>query len=592
MRPLVDPIEALALQVAASPGAFAIFVGSGVSHPNVPTGQEVLERTLAQVYSVGEGHPPDDGTDLRAWWRARGGDERYSAILDQAFPSAESRREYLAAFFAGAMPTETHQELARLAKRGLVRVFVTTNFDHLLERALEDEGLAVTVVSTPEQIEHAAPRERAGAFVLKLHGDYATGRIKNTADELATLDAAIDAEFRDIARRYGLIVLGYAGLDAGVSAVLTAVPQRFGFYWVVRGDPATLGNEFRGAATVITAEGAAEFVRDLVRRIDALAAHPDGRMPLGHFREVAALLRSGDVPAVERRARTLGRRLRDVAKQTIAAAANRAIPGAGDDLASWENTLAITYRPMEPALREILAAATAAIEQDHEVGLRPFLDQLRELWETPSDVGGSSWVTEAPQLVAVVGLNVLLARCVALGRWSLFAAILQTHSRSRDDERRGSWPLLAECLHPSALADNASVAGQLIAQFLRADELNAELQIDGNEAIGSAKDASVLLGVVDRASRPNDTMRYFFYGFVGGPRREFVRRLASNPVALDLVAPAAGENAPVFRAAFRERLLGETGRMNEGRFPPLRLYGLGGDLAAISGPEPRGQTTP
>ena len=81
-------------------------------------------------------------------------------------------------FFAGATPTDTHREAARLAKRGLIRVFVTTNFDHLLERALEDDGITPVVISLAEQVEQAPPALHAlpagdGAAVA---GDGVEGR--------------------------------------------------------------------------------------------------------------------------------------------------------------------------------------------------------------------------------------------------------------------------------------------------------------------------------------------------------------------------------------------------------------------------------
>lgn len=347
MRPLIDPAASLALHLASAPGAFAVLVGSGASAPAVPTGQELLRQTIARVYAATEQQQPPGDLDLLGWWRGRYGEPTYSSILDAAFPAPDARRDYLATFFERAEPTDNHRELARLAKRGLVRVFITTNFDHLLERALQEEGITATVISLPGQLPNALPREHGAAYILKVHGDYRTGAIRNTPNELAQLDPDIAAEFREIVRRYGLIVLGYAGADPGVMEILRASTFRSGLYWVVRGGGAGPA-ELQDRVSIIVAEDGPSFVRDLLRRIDALAAQPEGRLPEGEYREVTAMLRDRDQAAVERRARALGRRLREVtaAMQAETVPHPERIPGGISDpgkLASWEPLLAQTF---------------------------------------------------------------------------------------------------------------------------------------------------------------------------------------------------------------------------------------------------------
>jgi hypothetical protein len=64
----------------------------------------------------------------------------YSDLLELIAPDPATRRDYLAKHFEGVEPGQTHEFLADLAARGLVTVFVTTNFDRLLERALQARG--------------------------------------------------------------------------------------------------------------------------------------------------------------------------------------------------------------------------------------------------------------------------------------------------------------------------------------------------------------------------------------------------------------------------------------------------------------------
>jgi hypothetical protein len=62
-------------------------------------------------------------------------------VLELVAPSQEDRRSYLASLFEGREPGETRRRLAALVKEGLVSVFVTTNFDRLLEQALLEVGV-------------------------------------------------------------------------------------------------------------------------------------------------------------------------------------------------------------------------------------------------------------------------------------------------------------------------------------------------------------------------------------------------------------------------------------------------------------------
>lgn len=284
-QPLIDPAAALAVLVSAAPRTYAFFLGSAVSSPTIPTGQEVRRDTLALIYKAQTKQTPDAGADLDSWWRSRAGAQAtYSSMLESVFPTTEERRRYLAGFFEGKQPNPTHKEFARMAKRGLIDVFVTTNFDRLLEKALEEEGLSVVAVSFGEQVKAAPPREHAEVYVLKLHGDYGSGRIRNTDRELEKLDPEMETEFGLVLERYGLVVLGYAGEDAAVVRLLRGRGTRYGLYWVVRGSPSKAQSELVSSigGQFIHADQIEPFLEDVQHRIAALATQPDGRLPGQH----------------------------------------------------------------------------------------------------------------------------------------------------------------------------------------------------------------------------------------------------------------------------------------------------------------------
>lgn len=63
------------------------------------------------------------------------------------------------------LPTVAHRAIASLVARGYVRVILTTNFDRLLELALEAEGVVPTVIATPDAVEGALPAAHACSVI-------------------------------------------------------------------------------------------------------------------------------------------------------------------------------------------------------------------------------------------------------------------------------------------------------------------------------------------------------------------------------------------------------------------------------------------
>ncbi len=295
----LDPIVSLSVGIAEAPGSYAFFLGSGVSRDaGVPTGGEVFWLAVGDLYRVDtstEATPSQGG--LADWLSETGrGELGYSDVLELIAPDAAIRREYLAKHFEGVEPGSTHERLADLAERGLARVFVTTNFDRLLEIALQARGIQPIVVTSSADLDVAPGREHSECYVVKPHGDYLQQTIRNTPAELAELPAGVTAELREIFDRYGLVVLGYSGADQGIGQAMRARRSRYGAYWVSRGEPAQPAAGLVEAlnARVIRREGSAAFLADLDRRLAVFESHPSGETPASVNDEVVHLLRRSD----------------------------------------------------------------------------------------------------------------------------------------------------------------------------------------------------------------------------------------------------------------------------------------------------------
>src|SRR6185312_11405654 len=153
-----EPSIALAFALDSSPGAYALLVGSGLSRSaRIPTGWEVVVDLIEQVATLKD---EDTGGDPAAWYRqAYGSDPDYAVLLEALAAAPAERQQLLRGYFEPTeeeaeqglkVPTPAHHAIARLVAAGVIRVIVTTNFDHLLERALVEAGVTPTVIASPD----------------------------------------------------------------------------------------------------------------------------------------------------------------------------------------------------------------------------------------------------------------------------------------------------------------------------------------------------------------------------------------------------------------------------------------------------------
>lgn len=242
----MTPELSLAFSVQSSPGVYALLLGSGVSRAaRIPTGWEVV---LDLVRKVASAEGADCEPDPAAWYAAQYRTEPgYSQLLDSLAKTPTERQQILRSYFeptedereeGAKAPTKAHRAVAKLVASGYVRVILTTNFDRLMERALEDVGVAPTVISTPDQIDGAVPLAHMKCCVVKLHGDYLDTRILNTPKELAGYDPRVDRLLDRVFDEFGLIVCGWsADWDEGLrNAIERAPSRRYSTFFAARGD--------------------------------------------------------------------------------------------------------------------------------------------------------------------------------------------------------------------------------------------------------------------------------------------------------------------------------------------------------------------
>ncbi len=259
-----------------------LLLGSGVSRAaGIPTGWEVvldLIRRLAQL--KGE----DPNPDPAAWYRHTFGEEPdYSRLLDEVAKSPAERQQLLRSYFEPTeeereerlkLPTAAHRAVASLVAKGYVKVVLTTNFDRLLEKALEAEGITPTVIDTTDKLSGALPIVHSTCTVIKVHGDYLDSRIRNTPKELERYPVKMVRLLDRVFDEFGLIVCGWSAewdiaLRAGIERCST---RRFSAYWATFGEPSpaakSLIDHRRGQ--IIRISGADAFFGDLLAKVESL----------------------------------------------------------------------------------------------------------------------------------------------------------------------------------------------------------------------------------------------------------------------------------------------------------------------------------
>jgi hypothetical protein len=199
-----------------------------------------------------------------------------------------------AVIFALSLTTPAHKAIAHLVAEGYVRVIITTNFDRLLESALEAERASATVLATPDSIDGAMPLVYMNCCVLKLHGDYRDTRIMNTAEEVAAYDNRTNKLLDQILDEFGLVVCGWsAEWDAALrSAIERCSSRRFTTYWATRGALSNAATELikLRRLQVIEIGSADSFFSELSEKVESLVELARER-PLASAVDVATLKR-------------------------------------------------------------------------------------------------------------------------------------------------------------------------------------------------------------------------------------------------------------------------------------------------------------
>lgn len=281
-RVMIDPLLSLSFNLHAQRGTYALLIGSGISRSaNIPTGWEVTLDLIGKL-----AHLQRDacaGNEARWYAEKYGKDPDYSEILSAVAPTSAAQQQLLKAYFeppeeereeGKKLPTAAHKAVAQLVGSGHIRVIVTTNFDRLLEAALEVEGIPPVVIASPDAARGAPPLAHSKCTIIKVHGDYLDHRIKNSPEALSKYDKAVDRLLDQVFDEYGLIICGWSGeYDVALRKALErAKSRRYPMYWTGLSEPRGAAKDMIALHSVhfVSIAGADQFFTSVVEKVQAL----------------------------------------------------------------------------------------------------------------------------------------------------------------------------------------------------------------------------------------------------------------------------------------------------------------------------------
>jgi hypothetical protein len=277
------------------------FLGAGASRAaGIKTATDMIWEFKQQIYCSEKKRSlssiPDVGDaavrrklqlhfDAKQDWPSVDSPEEYAFYFEKTYPSPKDRRAYIDAQIARGKPSFGHFGLGLLMKHGGCHLVWTTNFDRTVEDAafkvLGGSGhLVIGDLGEPAKLNDAITEMR-WPILGKLHGDYHSSRLKNTASELQAQDADMRRALVASCKQRGLAVVGYSGRDSSImNALEEAIDSGRGFpgglFWFKRFQDApfaAVGNLLERArasgieAHVVEVETFDELISDALRFI-------------------------------------------------------------------------------------------------------------------------------------------------------------------------------------------------------------------------------------------------------------------------------------------------------------------------------------
>jgi len=268
----MNPIVKLIANALPGENKYILFAGGGVSKDaGIPTAWDLMLKTAGFLYIAGN---PDkkigSDLDLEKWFiESKYAQMEYSELMELLYPKNPDQQDFLKKYLNNYEIGESHKGIAELARRGIIRAIITTNFDHYIEKALEEKGLEIQVISTDDDLKNSEPLIQCKSVrIYKPHGNLGCGKLKNTPKDLESLSQLMEEELMRVMSEHGVLVLGYSGRDKGIQRVFEK--RNYNYYplfWVDPKRPEKTTEKIlkKNDYIYIQCTGASQFINEFLK---------------------------------------------------------------------------------------------------------------------------------------------------------------------------------------------------------------------------------------------------------------------------------------------------------------------------------------
>lgn len=218
------------LAANALPGEkkYILFAGAGVSKDaGIPTAWDLMLETAKYIYL--NAHPDQDerevtSKEIEDWFfDSEYAKMEYAEIVGGIYATPSEQQGFFEKILGKHEPGNAHRIIAEMARRGILRAIITTNFDPCLENALKETGQEVQVIANDDVLENTEPLIHCKKVrVYKPHGTLGEGVLRNTPRDLESLSPLMERELIRLLSEHGVIIIGYSGRDPGILNVLSS----------------------------------------------------------------------------------------------------------------------------------------------------------------------------------------------------------------------------------------------------------------------------------------------------------------------------------------------------------------------------------
>lgn len=420
-----DRILPLAFSLNNNPRCYVAVVGAGLSTASqIPMAGMIVDDLIAQVAAT-RGAQPDD---LWAWYEAEFGvPPTYQGLLGALGPSTGDRQGILRKHFARTpndepptrQPNDGHLGLARLSRLGLVRTFITTNFDMLIEEALQQQGLNPTTIASEEDFRAAPPIDTLEAVVIHIHGVWhQPDTLRNTEEELGGYPDWVQRLLGRSFEGRGYVIVGWSGkYDPALREALTQnKTSRYSAYWLDLAEPSEAGRELLVDLGGIFVEGdAGDILTRTSNTIEILRSHTSAVTNNAGVQVARIKKAIGNKTQPTEGLERLGELVDHILN--LPAIATRKFDGGNDEAAARRVEIL-------NACREAAAIVmTLAMKADPE-DLREVLAHITRLGRPPANADGSAVLQAQQQMPGLTLLAAAGVGAAASERWALTNQLL------------------------------------------------------------------------------------------------------------------------------------------------------------------------